>query len=91
MKPSWMLAAVLAASLAPVAHAADDATARMLEMQSMDSDRDGMVSRKEFLAAIAKIWDAKAGEMKVRGGRMSPEQLRELERTLGRTLGADAR
>jgi hypothetical protein len=91
MKPSWMLAAVLAASVAPVAHAADDPATRMLEMQSMDADRDGLVSRKEFLAAIAKLWDAKSSEMKVRGGRMTPEQLRELEKLLGRSLGADAR
>lgn len=67
-----------------------DIYSRLMEMRAMDSDRDGMVSKEEFLAMIAKAWDTHTLEIKVRGGKMTPEQLRQLEKVLGRTLGAQA-
>ena len=31
---------------------------RLFEMRQMDRDKDGMVSKDEFLAMVAKLWDA---------------------------------
>ena len=67
-----------------------DIYSRLMEMQAMDRNHDGMVSKDEFLAMIAKAWDMHAQEMKVRNGKLNPEQLKELEKVLGRTLGAQA-
>lgn len=69
-----------------VAQAEGDIYSRLMEMREMDRNHDGMVSKEEFLAMIAKAWDMKAAEMKVRGGKMSAEQIKELEKVLGRTL-----
>lgn len=66
-----------------------DIYSRLFEMRQMDRNKDGMVSKEEYLAMVAKAWDMKAAELKVKGG-MSPEQLRELEKVLGRSVGATA-
>lgn len=66
-----------------------DIYSRLFEMRQMDRNKDGMVSKEEYLAMVAKAWDMKAAELKVKG-RMSPEQLRELEKVLGRSVGAPA-
>lgn len=79
--------ALALASCAGLALANGDIYSRLFEMRQMDRDKDGMVSKQEFLDMVAKAWDMKAAEMKVKG-RMSPEQLRELEKTLGRSIGA---
>lgn len=87
---SFMRGATVALALATcadIALANGDIYSRLFEMRQMDRNNDGMVSKEEFLAMVAKAWDMKAAEMKVKG-RMSPEQLRELEKILGRSLGA---
>lgn len=71
------------------ASAQGDIYSRLFEMRQMDRNKDGMVSKEEYLAMVAKAWDMKAAELKVKG-RMSPEQLRELEKVLGRSAGAPA-
>jgi len=72
---------------APAAFADGDNYSRLFEMRQMDRDKDGMVSKDEFLAMVAKAWDMKAAEMKV-NGRMNPGQIKELEKILGRTLSS---
>jgi hypothetical protein len=61
---------------------------KLFEMKAMDQNKDGMVSKKEFLDMMAKAWDAKMEEAKLKGDKMSAEQIKELEKVLGRTLSA---
>lgn len=70
------------------AHAQGDIYSRLFDMQQMDSNKDGMVSKDEFLAMVAKLWDMHTLEIKVKGKKMTPEQIKELEKVLGRSLGA---
>lgn len=72
------------------AFADGDIYSRLMEMRAMDRNQDGMVSKEEFLAMIAKAWDMHAQENQLRNGKLTPEQLKQLERVLGRTLGAQA-
>lgn len=85
------LAVALALAAGSGAALADgDIYSRLMEMRAMDRNNDGMISKEEFLAMIAKAWDTHTLEIKVRGGKMTPEQLKQLEKILGRTLGAQA-
>ena len=45
----------------------------MTEIGRMDRDRDGMISRQEFLETMGKVWDMHARKMKLRGDRMTPQ------------------
>ena len=85
------LAVALALAGTSAAALADgDIYSRLMDMRAMDRNRDGMVSKEEFLAMVAKAWDMHAQENKVRNGKLNPEQLKELEKVLGRSLGAQA-
>ncbi|MFT3956487.1 MAG: EF-hand domain-containing protein [Piscinibacter sp.] len=89
---SLVRGATLALALAAcggAAFAEGDIYSRLMEMRQMDRDKDGMVSKEEFLAMAAKAWDMRAAEMKVKGP-LSAEQLRELMKVLGRSVGAPA-
>lgn len=68
------------------AFAQGDIYSRLFEMRQMDSNKDGMVSKAEFLAMAAKAWDMKSAEMKVKGP-LNEEQLHELMKVLGRSVG----
>ena len=72
------------------ASAQGDIYSRLFEMRQMDRNKDGMVSKEEFLAMVAKLWDMQATEMKVKDGKLNPDQVKELEKLLGRTLGSPA-
>ena len=88
------IAAMLAATTLaapPVVHAADDAAmTKARSMAAMDTDRDGYVTREEFMAAIERLVALQTAKMPMRGGKLTREQVRELEKALSRTLGADA-
>ena len=43
----------------------------MFKMDRIDKNKDGMVSKAEFLAMMSKVYDMKAKEMKVKGGMMN--------------------
>ena len=58
------------------------------KMEMMDKNKDGMVSKAEFLAMVGKLWDMHTLEINIKGSKMTPEQLRELEKKLGRSIGA---
>ncbi len=83
-------AAIVVALLAggTAANADGDIYTRLFEMNQMDKNKDGMVSKTEFMAMVSKVWDMQAAEMKVKGGKMSADQIKEIERVLGRTLGS---
>lgn len=52
--------------------------AEIMSMKMIDKNKDGMVSRKEFLDMMAMAWDMNAGKMGVKQQMMTPDQLREI-------------
>lgn len=56
----------------------------MMKMAMMDKNKDGMVSKAEYLAMMAKVWDMKAKEMKVKGDMMTPADFAALVGFLSR-------
>ncbi|WP_164886660.1 hypothetical protein [Piscinibacter defluvii] len=88
LRPLALALALAAGSGA--AFADGDIYSRLMEMREMDRNKDGMVSKEEFLAMIAKAWDMHAQENKLRDGKLNAEQVKSLEKLLGRTLSAQA-
>lgn len=81
------LAIAAAVTLAgTAAHAEGDIYSRLMMMKEMDSNKDGMISKEEYLEMVGKLWDMKADEMKAKGGMLTPAQFKELQKVLGRTL-----
>ena len=83
-----MLAATLALSTLGTAARAenqdDNSFSGMFTLARMDTDKDGMVSKAEFLAMMAKVWDMKAKEMKVKGDKMTMEDFKKVSGFLSR-------
>lgn len=50
----------------------------MMSAKMMDTNKDGMVSKAEFLAMAGKVYDMKAKEMSAKGGMMTPAQYQEM-------------
>lgn len=50
----------------------------MFKMDRIDRNKDGMVSKAEFLETMGKVWDMKAKEMKVKGERMNGEDYKQV-------------
>lgn len=50
----------------------------MMKMPMMDKNKDGMVSKQEFMDMMSKMWDAKAKKMKVTGDKMTPEDFKQI-------------
>ena len=55
-----------------------------MKMEMIDTNKDGMVSKAEFLAVMGKVWDMKTKEMKVKGDKMTADEFKELGRFLSR-------
>jgi hypothetical protein len=69
----------LSASLPALAETeADMSFDGMVAMKRMDKNKDGMVSKQEYLETMAKVWDMKAKKMNVKGDRMSLEDFKEI-------------
>jgi hypothetical protein len=49
----------------------------MFTMEQMDKNKDGMVSKQEFMDAMSKAWDMKAKEMKAKDGMMTMPQVND--------------
>jgi hypothetical protein len=64
------------------AEAMQDDWAVMMTTKGMDKNKDGMVSKKEFLDMMAKAYDMKAKEMKSDKLGMSEAQLRDFLKSL---------
>lgn len=56
---------------------ADASFSGMVKMARMDKNKDGMVSRAEFLEMMGKVYDMKAKEMKAKGGMMSSDDFKQ--------------
>jgi hypothetical protein len=56
--------------------------AEMMKMEMMDTNQDGFVSREEFLAAAAKMYDMAAAHMKAKDSKLTSVQLREFRSAL---------
>lgn len=54
----------------------------LFKMQMMDKNKDGMVSKKEFMAMVEKAYDMKAREMGAKGGLMTEAQTQALLKAL---------
>jgi hypothetical protein len=78
--------ALVGVSSTVLAGVGEDPYYPLFQMEQMDKNKDGMVSKKEFMDMMSKAWDMKAKEMKVKGSNMTAEQIKELEKVLGRTL-----
>ncbi len=50
----------------------------LMKPKMMDTNKDGMVSRHEFMDMMGKMWDAKAKKMKVKGGKMTMAEFDEV-------------
>lgn len=55
----------------------DNSFSGMARMERMDKNKDGMVSKAEFLEMMGKVYDMKAKEMKSKGGMMSSEDFKQ--------------
>ena len=74
-----IVAAFVATNSFAAAHAAGEMKASdMMKMPMMDTNKDGMVSKEEFLAAMGKIFDMKAKEMSAKEGKLDAGQLEKL-------------
>jgi hypothetical protein len=81
---SVVLAAAFAGAQAPAlaAEGTQDDWAFMMSSKGMDKNKDGMVSRKEFLDMMGKAYDMKAKDMKAASNGMSEAQLRDFLKSL---------
>jgi hypothetical protein len=78
------LAAVAAALFTTIAftgaaqaqNTGDEARTSMLSMARMDMNKDKMISKAEFLAMMAKVWDMKAKEMKLKADLATEAEMR---------------
>lgn len=88
LKKSFAATALLAAALVGAhtqtlaVEAMQDDWAFMMTSKGMDKNRDGMVSRTEFLDMMAKAYDMKAKGMKAAKPGMTDAQLNEFLKSL---------
>ena len=83
-----LVIATALASATVIAHADGDIYSRLMTMKELQASKDGMVTKEKFLEMVGKMWDMKAQEMKAKDGMLSPQQLKELQKILGRSIGA---
>ena len=87
----------IAAAFALPAHAQDSRSEdrlRHFQMGMIDADKDGMVSKKEYMAMVSKVWDmqmsdaAKAGAVPAKmKDKMTLEQYRAFAKMFGLDIG----
>jgi hypothetical protein len=83
---STRLIGILATSIALTAfgtgaraESIDDSTfSGMFSVEQCDNNKDGMVSKAEFMAMVEKAWVMKSKEMKVKGDKMSAADFKQL-------------
>jgi Ca2+-binding EF-hand superfamily protein len=49
----------------------------MWKMDYLDKNKDGMVSKTEFVQMMTKMWDMKAKEMKIQADKMTAEEFKK--------------
>ena len=92
---------VLAAAFAVPAHAQDSRSEdrlRHFQMRMVDADKDGMVSKKEFMDMVSKVWDMEMHDMagpgtgaalKVAPAKMKDRMTLEQYRAFAKMFGLD--
>ena len=70
----------------------EDSVTYYLQMDKVDANKDGMVSKKEFMDAMSKSWDmhmteAKKAEPKMMKDRMTLQQYLEFSKMFGLNIG----
>ena len=70
----------------------EDSVTYYLQMDRIDANKDGMVSKKEFMDAMSKSWDmhmteAKKAEPKMMKDRMTLQQYLEFSKMFGLNIG----
>ena len=54
----------------------------LFKMSILDKNKDGMVSKKEFMAMVEKAYDMKVKQMGAKGGLLSEDQMQALLKSL---------
>lgn len=57
---------------------ADASFSGMVAMPRIDKNKDGMVSKKEFMDTMSKIWDMKAKQMKAKDDKFDAAQMHQI-------------
>lgn len=84
VRPPIRLAAIVAVSLMALAAPAQAQTqddmsfAGMLKIDRIDSNKDRMVSRAEFLAQMGKIWDMKMKQMRITRDLLNEQEMQQI-------------
>jgi hypothetical protein len=52
--------------------------AEIMSMKMMDKNKDGMVSKKEFMDMMSMAWDMNAKKMGVKGDNMTCDQFKDI-------------
>jgi hypothetical protein len=66
-----VIAALVATNSFAASHAAGEMkAAEMMKMPMIDTDKDGMVSKAEYLAMAGKVFDMKVKEMNAKDGKL---------------------
>ena len=50
----------------------------IMSMKMIDKDKDGMVSKKEFMDMMEKTWEMNTKKMGAKGDKVTPDQLKEI-------------
>ena len=77
-------AAFVAMNSMAASHAAGEMMkpGEMMKHGSMDTNKDGMVSKEEFLAAMGKMFDMHAKDTKAKDGKLDAGQLEKLRQVM---------
>lgn len=55
---------------------------QMMAMKMMDKDKDGMVSKQEYMDMMTKAWEMNAKKMNVKDDKMTADQYKQFQRYL---------
>jgi hypothetical protein len=81
-KFATMLAAAALLSVSGSAFAAGSTEyypfTEIMSMKMMDKDKDGMVSKQEFMDMMSLAWDMNAKKMGASGDKMTPDQFKQV-------------
>jgi Ca2+-binding EF-hand superfamily protein len=85
-KLAVLVAAVAAMGLAPLAHAqtGQSKSKSMEAVKTMDADKDGMITKAEFVRMMEARFDAMD---KAKTGRLTPAQVQEVIDSIGKQFG----
>lgn len=78
-----VIAALVATNSFAASHAAGEMkAAEMMKMPMIDTDKDGMVSKAEYLAMAGKVFDMKVKEMNAKDGKLQSSHFYDLLRNM---------